>query len=191
VLLPVKQYRKLRKIVLKAIGLDIHFLRDKKPIIIAHLIDERILTRDMPISLDQELWMFARRQGKALFGIETYGEQLHILQQIPIKDQLKALLAIGRHISRHRKHLLKMTALYEQGNIRQLYQSARRGAQGLRGLMLYDRNALMAERIGALVRRQPTLCAIGAAHLAGAKGVLRLLKHQGLRVEPVDMDAFN
>lgn len=186
-LIPDKKYRKLRKIVLKTTGLDIHLLRDKKPIIIANLIDERILARDMPVALDQELWHFARREGKILYGIETYREQLQILQKIPIEDQLKALLAIGRNISRHRKHLLRMTALYEQGNIRQLYQSARRGAQGLRRLMLYDRNALMAERIGRLIRRQPTFCAVGAAHLAGGKGVLRLLKHQQLRVEPVDI----
>ena len=53
-LMPEKQYRKLRRMVLKATGLDIHPLRDKKPIIIANLIDERILTRDMPIALDQQ-----------------------------------------------------------------------------------------------------------------------------------------
>ncbi len=180
-----KKYEKLRRIIRKSIGIDIHPLRHHKPILIVNLVDERILARDMPLALDQHLFLTAEQRGKRLLGIETYLEQLEILQRIPLSDQISGLLALGRHIGRHRRHLLRMTELYEQQNIRMLYQSARRGAQGLRQLMLYRRNALMAERIGPMLHQQTTIVAIGAGHLAGGKGVLRLLKQQGFKLIPL------
>lgn len=186
-LLPPRRYDKLRRILRRATGLDIDRLRDKQPVIVANLIDEAMLARDMPYALDEMLWRYAQGHNKRLLGIETYQEQLRILEQIPLTEQLQALLAMGRHIGRHRRHLLQMTEWYEQGDIRRLYQSARRGAQRLRRLMLYERNVRMAGRMVAIAGRQTTVFAIGAGHLAGGKGVLRLLKQRGLSVRPIGL----
>ncbi|MCC6727171.1 MAG: TraB/GumN family protein, partial [Saprospiraceae bacterium] len=46
------------------------------------------------------------------------------------------------------------------------------------------RNQVMAERIAALIRQQPTFVAIGAAHWGGGKGVLRGLKQKGFKISP-------
>jgi uncharacterized protein YbaP (TraB family) len=45
----------------------------------------------------------------------------------------------------------------------------------------------MANRIADLIQQQTAFCAIGAAHMAGAKGVLRLLKLKGLSINPVNL----
>ncbi len=186
-LIGARKYEKLRRILLKSIGLDIHPFRTQKPLLLVNMVDERILARDMPYALDEMLWRYARAREKRLCGIETYAEQLAILRQIPLRQQVEALLAVGRHIRRHRRHLKKMTRLYEEGQIGELYRSARRGAQGLRHLMIDDRNVLMADRIVAIVRDQTAVCAVGAGHLAGGKGLLRLLKQHGLRLHPEPM----
>lgn len=183
-LLGEKNYQKLRRILQKALGLDIHFFRGQKPFLITNLIDERILSRDMPYSLDEDLWRFARSRGKRLMGIETYAEQLDILKRIPLDLQLSGLRAVGRNIGAHRRQLRQMTRLYVEGDLQRIYRSARRSAHGLRRLMLDDRNALMAGRMTAIAREQTSTFAIGAAHLAGYRGVLRLLKMEGLRVRP-------
>ncbi len=182
-----RKYDKLRRILLKSIGLDIHLFRAQKPLLLANMVDERILARDMPYALDEMLWRYAREREKHLLGIETYAEQLAILNQIPVGQQVEALLGIGRNIRRHRRHLKRMTRLYEEGQIGELYRSARRGAQGLRHLMIDDRNVLMAGRIAAIVREHTAVCAVGAGHLAGGKGLLRLLKQQGLSLHPQPM----
>ena len=189
-IIPRKRYEKLRQVLFVAYGIDLDLFRDKRPIILANLIDEQILSRNMPFSLDHELWIYARSCGKKVYGIETYAEQIDIIRQVPLRQQVDALLAIGRNISRHRRQLLKMTELFEKGEIRRLYKSARRGSRSLRKLMLYDRNEIMAVRIAKLFREQSVVCAIGAGHLPGAKGVLRLLKHQGLRVRPEPVPVF-
>ena len=184
-LMTPRQYEKLRQILRKVFSLDLDYLRHLRPLVISNLIDERILARDQPLALDEHLWHYARRQGKKCLGIETLAEQVGILRSIPLSYQADALRWTGRHIHRHRRQLLQMTDLYRQGDIFRLYRAAKRGAHGLRKTLLYRRNYLMADRISLIVREQPTVCAVGAAHLAGEKGLLRLLKQHGLLVRPV------
>ena len=51
--------------------------------------------------------------------------------------------------------------------------------------LIYNRNANWAKAMPKIMAADPTLFAVGAAHLCGEKGVLALLKEQGYTVEPV------
>ncbi len=184
-LITERKFSKLRSIFLKVTGVDIALFRHFTPFVISNIINEHILSRDMPVSLDEHLWKYARSLGKPATGIESYHEQLAVLQQIPLEYQLQALLSMGRHISRHRRQLLRMAEIYKEGDIFKLYRAARHSASGLRQLLLFRRNEAMARRIAELARQQRLFCAIGAGHLAGGKGVLRLLKRQGFRLRPI------
>lgn len=186
-LIPPKKYEKLRQILRKTVGIELNLLRESQPILVANLIEESIMAIDMPFSLDQHLWQYAHNQEKMMLGIETLQEQIEILRQIPLEYQIQSLVSTGRNISLHRRSLQKMAKWYEEGDIQQLYKTSRRGAHDLRKLLLYNRNKLMADRISEMVQMQPTFCAVGAAHLAGLKGVLRLLKRKGFHVRPIAM----
>lgn len=185
-LFSAKAFAKMRRIFLKAVGLDIAHFRHVSPIVLANLINEQMLSRDMPVSLDEHLWQFARRHELPVVGIEAYEEQLEVLRQIPLEYQLHALASMARHLGRQRRQILHMAATYESGDIFKLYRAARRSASGLRGLLLYRRNQVMARRIALLAAEHPTFCAIGAGHLAGGKGVIRLLKQQGYSLSPAE-----
>ncbi len=187
-LMPLRKYTKLRRLLHKAMGIELDFFRYSQPILISNLIEERVMESEMPFALDQHLWQYALGHHKKMRGIETFQEQLEILQKIPLEQQISALLATGQQVSRHRRNLLKMAKWYEQGDIHQLYQASRRGAHGLRRLLLYDRNERMARRIAWMAREETTFCAVGAAHLAGMKGVLRLLKQMSVKVNPVPFE---
>jgi uncharacterized protein YbaP (TraB family) len=184
-LLPEKKLGKIRKFFLRALNIDIHPLRHLSPLLVSNLINERLLQEDHPTALDEMLWQYARQEGKAVLGIETYEEQLKVLQQIPPEVQAQSVVAMARRFRQHRRHLLRLAALYAAGNLPQLHQSSKRSLSGMRYPMLYRRNAIMAERIGKMVTGQPVFYAVGAGHLYGGKGILRLLKKQGLSVTPV------
>ncbi len=78
-----------------------------------------------------------------------------------------------------------MMRRYADGEIQALYQSAKKDAKGMRKILLYRRNKLMAKRFGEIARTQSLFCAVGAGHLAGGKGMLRLLKKAGFKVKPI------
>lgn len=184
-LIKPKVYKKLQKIFRKATGLDLALFNKSKPLLITNLLSERILSEDMPDSLDASLWQYAREQGKIVLGIETYEEQLAIMEKIPLDYQVQSLIWAGKHFKRFRRQLIKMTEQYEEANISKLYKAARKSAKGLRRVMIYDRNVVMADRIEQIAAEQSLFAAVGAGHLGGKKGVLRLLKHKGFVVSPV------
>ena len=184
-LLPPRKLEKIRKFFLRALGVDIFPLRQLPPLLVSNIINERLLEEDHPMALDEMLWQYARQADKSILGIETYEEQLKVLQKIPPEVQAQSIVAMARHFRQHRRHLLRLAALYAAGNLPQLHQSSKRSLSGMRYPMLYRRNAIMAERIGKMIAGQPVFCAVGAGHLYGGRGVLRLLKKQGLSVAPV------
>ncbi len=183
-LIPDKKFQKIRKVFRKVAGIDLNNLQYFSPMVVSNIINERILSQDMPVSLDEHLWKYARSLGKPIAGIESYREQLAILQQIPLEYQVQSLVEMGLHIRRHRRQLLRMAEVYKEGDIFKLYRAARRSASGLRQLLLYRRNHIMANRISEMATEHCTFCAIGAGHLAGGKGVIRYLKQKGWRVRP-------
>lgn len=184
-LIPAKKYEKQRKILLKTTGVDIANFDRALPFVLVNLATERLLSQDMPDALDQYLWGFANAANKSLHGIETLQEQMEVLRKIPLESQLKMLSDTCRSISKFRHYLHLIAAHYEAGDIRQLYKMVKRNTKDLRPLMIYHRNEVMAERILGLAGQQTMFVAIGAAHLAGGKGVLRLLKKAGCKLSPM------
>lgn len=185
-LLSTSQLNKLEKKLLKSLGLPIRSLLRMKPIMIVNLINERILADCKPISMDKTLWQAAEEKGKILKGIETFEEQIDLLERIPIKYQLKNLLSIAKNIGKYKQQLLHLADIYDAGDIQQLYKVSKKGLGPIRKFMLRDRNEIMANRIIELAKEQSLFCAIGAGHLAGKNGVLRRLKQQGLTIKPIN-----
>jgi uncharacterized protein YbaP (TraB family) len=184
-LLPASKFSRISRLLLRTTGLDIRRLTHLPPYFALGVLSGQFLKSDMPCSLDEHLWNYAREAGKELRGVETLQEQMQVLAGIPLEMQLQMLMDCCRNISRFRQHLLHLAALYEKQDTQQLYKVVKKNARGLRKVLLYQRNAVMAERIAAMAREQTTFSAIGAAHLGGRKGVICLLKEQGFRVQPV------
>lgn len=185
-LLGPKKYTKLRGLFLKFAQFDLQHVQHLPPMLIVNLIAERTLGNELPQSLDEQLWAYAQEEGLEMKGIETFEEQLAVMARIPLPMQVGMLLESVRNISRYRSHLGHLAELYKLGDATRLYQSVKKSLRGLRKPMLYRRNEIMAQRMLVLVKEQPTFVAIGAAHLPGGKGVVRLLKQAGLKLSPVE-----
>ena len=189
--LSVPQFNKLEKKLLKSLGLPLRSLLRMKPIMIVNLINEQILADCHPISMDKSLWQVAKEKGKILKGIETFEEQLDLLERIPIKYQMKNLVSIVKNIGKYKRQLLHLGEIYDAGNMQKLHKVSKKGLGPIRKFMLTDRNEVMANRIIDIAVEDPLFCVIGAGHLAGKNGVLRLLKQKQLTVKPITINSHN
>lgn len=183
--LTIKQLERLQVFLRKRLNIDIRQFMHKKPVILTNVISASFLKEEMNASLDETLFIFAKNQDKALYGLETFSAQLALLNKMSMKGQVKQLLSTVKGFRNHRKSIEKLTAHYAAGNIQQLYKSSKKGLGKMRKLMLYDRNEIMANRIDEIAQTHTLFAAIGAAHLAGSKGVLKLLKAKGYQVKAV------
>ena len=151
-------------------------------------ISEIILSQDMPESLDATLFRFAKEQDKTIDGIETHEEQVSIIQKISLDTQRQALVKTATNLRKYRKTIVKMKHLYETYETNRLHQASKKGIGGMRKVLLYDRNIKMATRIHEKAKANSLFSAVGAGHLFGKKGVLKLLKSQGATVKPIKMN---
>ncbi|MDZ4683146.1 MAG: TraB/GumN family protein [Saprospiraceae bacterium] len=183
--LPEKTWTKLRRILYKTQGIHLDAFQNAHPFVLIGTVSSLILSKDMPLSLDEHLWETAKAWEKQTIGIETLQEQLAIVGKIPIEAHVKNLAQIAVNFPRYRHQTLKMAEWYASGNLAQLHRASVKGQGSLKRLLLYDRNAIMADRIAAIAASQTTLFAVGAGHLTGKYGLVRLLKNQGFKLNPI------
>jgi uncharacterized protein len=184
-ILKPKIYAKVDKIFNKLVGVSLTHFPKSQPFLILNILTERLLSTDMPLSLDATLHEFAVQNEKIALGIESFEEQIEILSKISIDFQIKSLSWMAKNFKQFRKQLFKMTADYETSDVQKIFKSAKKSTKGLRKVLLYDRNKIMAQRIATMAKEQSIFVAIGAGHLGGQKGVLRLLKKEGLKTRPI------
>jgi uncharacterized protein YbaP (TraB family) len=185
-LLPPRAWKNLERYARRQLGLPVESLRRQHPMPLSGILLEALLQAEAPCSLDETLWHYARENGKTTTGVETFDEQLGTLSKISFEQHLENLTWLLTHYARQHRRIKKMLDWYRAGDITQLYRATKRDAKGLRRVLLYDRNVVMAERLVEFARMGPVFCAVGAGHLAGQKGMLRLLKQAGLRAEAVE-----
>lgn len=177
-------WKKLDRHARKKLGTTAEAFRQLHPMNVASALTAALMRETAQASLDETLWNFARAYGKEITGVETFDSQLDTLRKIPFEAHLKNLVWLTKNYGRQKRRVRKMLAWYEAGDIRQLYEAARRDAKGLRRVLLYERNASMTRRFAEIAAQRSLFCAVGAGHLAGEKGMLRLLKNAGFGLEP-------
>jgi len=180
-----KKYAKIGRFFQKTTGMPIEHFERAKPMMLTNFVTASLLNDDQPLSLDQFLWKFAKTEGRILLGIETVEEQIDLMAKIPLDYQASALWSMVKNVSRFRKSLLKLSTLYQKGDLSEILKSAKKSAGKLRKMMIYDRNKIMADRIAMLVAEQTLFAAVGAGHLGGKKGIINKLKGAGFRLKCV------
>ncbi len=181
-----KQFEKYRKLVLKAYHIDLGFYESFSPFFISNLLSELSLHKTKDLPLDHYLWNFASESGRRMACLETFYDQLEILQQIPEEYQVKSLKTTLRNISVFRNKVIHINEMYSRGDIAGLYVNSKKSLGAIRKLMLYDRNVKMVSKIIHLTETAPSFIAVGAAHLPGNKGILAQLKLKGYRIKEVE-----
>ena len=185
-----RKFQKIKKILRKAFNINLDHWQHQHPFMTISMLAERSMPRDYPQALDEYLWDQAEQLGMERLGLERFSDQLAVMKYISPEEQTRQLAQVARNPARFRRQIRQLVTMYQQQDIRALYRHSKRQLQNLRGLMLYNRNIFMAERIEALQSEGGLFAAFGAAHLAGDRGVVALLKKKGFKVKPMDLSSI-
>jgi len=181
--IPNKKFDKLNEMLYKSFGIDLERLGFFKPMVIENMLTESIFDNDYEFPMDIILWNFAKENGKIVVGAETTKSQIDIMKKLSIKQQVKSLIDIGRNPKRYRKKIKKLIKLYENQNLRELYRQSVKSLGKMKDILVFKRNINIVESILQYSNNQKVFVAVGAGHLAGNKGILKLLKEKGYKVE--------
>ncbi len=185
-MLPPKIYKKLAKIFSRETGHELQAMLQYKPIAILNVLTEAQFRREERDSLDDTLYQFAQIQAKKICGLETFEEQLQILAKLDDNEQIRQLARAAKNFSSLRRQIKKSINAYCSGDLSRIHQIVKKANNSAqRKLLLRERNTIMVERLFAQAETGSLFAAVGAAHLAGKHGMLRLLRQKGCKIMPV------
>ncbi|MCV6638227.1 TraB/GumN family protein [Candidatus Albibeggiatoa sp. nov. NOAA] len=144
--------------------------------------------------LDMMLYFNAQAQGKPVYGLETAEEQLAIFDTLNLDEQIILLEETLNQIKQMPDLLETMHQLYLKRNLTEImnfsynYMSSEKHQKVVDKFMAYivdQRNLTMLERMKPRLREGHAFIAVGALHLPGERGLLKLLEQEGFRVKSI------
>ncbi|HUC82776.1 MAG TPA: TraB/GumN family protein, partial [Flavisolibacter sp.] len=138
---------------------------------------------EMPTIVDAYLLGLAKRMDKWTGGIEDVRDQLDLSDEIGGTLEPESVLMPENSF---KTSIEQMIAVYLAQDLNKLEEISNSGFSSTdRDIILINRNIKMAYRMDSLAHVRPMFFAVGAAHLPGDSGVIRLLQNDGYKVEPV------
>jgi len=183
--LSTKMIAKLEKVFFRELGIPMDNFQNMHPFVITSMLPQSVMPDEMKLSLDETIWQLGKELNKSPHGLETFASQMKLITELPLKKQAKQLKGIAKDFSKFRKQNRKLVDLYANAELARLNKLALKQAKGFRKLMVYDRNRKMCLSFLEIAKNERLFAAVGAGHLPGEKGMLRMLKQDGCVVKPI------
>ena len=199
-LLPAERYDSIAS-YFDATGLPMFLLKKMKPMFLSSMVGQD-MSGGGPFSgggssntksYEFELSEIATSADKEISGLETMDFQLSLFDSIPYGVQAEMLYRavrdeLDQEMGGSENQMDEMIAMYKAravAEMSQLITSESEGFGNFEELLVVRRNETWVPIIRDRLNATPSLYAVGAGHLGGERGVIALLRAEGLTVEPV------
>lgn len=140
------------------------------------------------VSYEMEFMEMAQQTEKEMAGLETIEYQLSIFDSIPLKAQAQMLLESLKAESEGSDQFVEMVKLYLSQDIegmQVMFDNEDAGMAEYEDVLLTNRNRNWIPVMRGMMKEKPTFFAVGAGHLGGENGVIRLLRQAGYTLKPL------
>ncbi|MEZ5070463.1 MAG: TraB/GumN family protein [Bacteroidales bacterium] len=142
-----------------------------------------------PSSPEQVFAGMASEQEKEVLGLETVAEQIGFMDAISLEDAAKILVGGIEDLDEGRAMTGEIVRTYLSGDLEGIQQVIDRHLgneyAGINEDLILSRNRDWIPKIRTLIQEKASFIAVGAGHLPGEQGVIRMLREAGYTVEAV------
>ncbi len=142
-----------------------------------------------PVSIEMELSKRANEQEKEVLGLELVEEQLQFVDSISMENAVKILVSSVEEADQMNEMSDEIVTAYLDENLAALDSLINAGMGDeyaeINTELLLERNLKWVPAIEELINSNSSLIAVGAGHLTGTTGILKLLEEEGYLIEPV------
>jgi len=146
-------------------------------------------------ALDEQLYHWANYQYKRMCALETLQEQLSVFDELTHVDQIALLEETLDHLPKLKEMNEELIQIYLKGDLDAIFEKSMelnrvpdKGlSKRLRESLIDRRNEIMIKRMKPYLEKGRAFIAVGALHLPGDKGLIRLLVKEGYAVTPPDV----
>lgn len=141
-------------------------------------------------SYELSLYELAEKKSIEVKGLETIAEQMALFDNLTDQQQAEMLLETIRDIESGIETIKEMEELYSQQDLDALYEYVTLGGgiiEEEKNEFLDQRNKKWLPKIEYRISQSSTFIAVGAGHLGGPNGVIRLLEKKGYKLTPIKL----
>ena len=190
------QYDTIASVVKTYIGVDLALFDKLKPAAVTTQLALALAMKSLKgfnpqEQLDTWFQTQARQSGKKVGSLETIDMQVNVLYNSQtLARQALLLHCAATHIEQGIDQTLRMTNAYMKQDldgllsiIEEKMNNSCDSTPEEQETLIYGRNANWARQLPDIMKQAPTLFVVGAGHLPGPQGLLKLIQEQGYRVE--------
>lgn len=184
-----EDYKILDAFLTQELGMGIAMFNSMKPMMISSSFIPKML--DCPMkSIEGGLMAQIKSENEEVYGLETLEDQFAAFDAIPYKEQVKDLIRFAKEgMQKSKDNFQQLLTTYKSQNIEKLLGETSKKENGAMTEYLDDlltkRNKNWIPKIITTSKKKRSFYAVGAAHLAGETGVIKLLRRQGYSVEAI------
>jgi uncharacterized protein YbaP (TraB family) len=161
-----------------------------KPIFLEQLINFKYVGEN-PSSYENTFSDIADNKNIPMSGLETMLEQLTLLEEISLEDQIKHLVFTVKNYADESIIMDQLFGLYHQQDIDGLFNLITKQVEGdeeFESNLIVKRNYKWLPKIEEKMKSKKIFIAVGAGHLGGKDGLIKLLQNKGYIVEPISTE---
>jgi uncharacterized protein len=192
-LLSKEDYEKVKEYFeSKSSVLPFSMLETYKPILALSTLEESGMSCEKTAMMEQVIMEEAKESNKKIKGLESMAYQAGVLDSIPYKLQAEQLVSYINDINKNKKsdtELEEMMKAYKSQDLEKLEALLLKTDMGIGNfteVLLYNRNRNWVAKLKDLLPEKSLLIAVGAGHLPGENGVIKLLRKAGYTITPLE-----
>ena len=139
-------------------------------------------------SYELTLINMGKESGKEIKGLETFASQIAAIDSQSYEEQIDGLIVMLKDYENISNSFKELVDLYKTEDIQALYSKSKiyfNNDLELEEKLLNERNRNWIPEITKLSKAHKVFYAVGAAHLSGEQGILKLLIEKGYKVTPI------
>lgn len=186
-LLGRSEYLAIDRFFKDSIGISINRFNSWKPFLISSIVLQKAVDGKV-ISYENVLADIAERKGQEILELETLQYQMELFDKISYRDQAQILLTNIMEYENMKTTYSEMVAFYLEEDAHALYRYAQKNTNEYKDfehIMLTERNEAWVIKVDKTIQQNQTFIAVGAGHLAGKNGLIKLLRKEGYKVKPL------
>lgn len=186
-----EQLKKIDDYITPLLGMGVKVFEKMKPSVLSSTIQLAIVMKvypefDAAKGIDSQMQTMARKDKKAALGLETVEFQVDLLYNSPLEEQAADLLEIVEQGREAEEMIIELTNRYMKQDLAGLWEIMLEDSEPEElEKLVYGRNRNWVAQMKTIMPQTPTMFVVGAGHLPGEQGLIKLLEQEGYKLEPV------
>ena len=188
-LLNSEDFKTVDEFLKKNLNMSAKLFDSFKPFMITTMLYPKMI--DCPFqSVESVLMKVSKEQNEEIFGLETIEDQMKVFDNISYEIQAEELVKMAKgNLEKDKDEMNRMLKIYEnkdiEGMLKMMDDSENKITSENQDVLLNNRNKNWIPIMIKTMKDKPTFFGVGAGHLAGEEGVIKLLRKKGYKVEAV------